>query len=188
LSLSNIAADPHPATSTSLLDAAAAILAQGEQLLDLISDEDYRRAVPVAFDASIGGHYRHCLDHFTILLDGLEAGEIHYDHRERNPRTEVERGFASHLTRELKRRLGVLAPSALDRTVSVLCAVQRGGDSPSVRSSAGRELNYVVAHAIHHYALIAMIAGIHGVRLPREFGVAPSTLNHHDRQAVSAGA
>jgi len=66
--------------------------------------------------------------------------------------------------------------------------VLRGGEPVSARSTVARELNYVVAHAIHHYALIAVIAGISGIRLPREFGVAPSTLNHLDRRAaVAAG-
>jgi hypothetical protein len=37
---------------------------------------------------------------------------------------------------------------------------------------------YAVAHAVHHYALIGVMAGIMEVKLPVGFGVAPSTLKH----------
>jgi len=50
--------------------------------------------VPIAFNASIGGHYRHCLDHFTSLLRGLDAEAVDYDHRERDARIESQPGFA----------------------------------------------------------------------------------------------
>ena len=66
-----------------LIDAAVESLRQGELLLSAISDEHYRCKLPVAFNASIGGHYRHCLDHFRILLDAVNSSEVNYDHRER---------------------------------------------------------------------------------------------------------
>jgi hypothetical protein len=37
---------------------------------------------------------------------------------------------------------------------------------------------YAVAHAVHHYALIGIMGGIMGLRMPPGFGVAPSTLKH----------
>ena len=66
-----------------LIQAVIETLRQGETLLAGISDEAYARKVPVAFNASIGGHYRHCLDHFRALLDAATAGDLNYDHRER---------------------------------------------------------------------------------------------------------
>jgi hypothetical protein len=37
---------------------------------------------------------------------------------------------------------------------------------------------YAVVHAVHHYALIGIMGGIMGLRMPPGFGVAPSTLKH----------
>lgn len=51
-----------------LLQSAVETLQQGERLLAETTDETYTRKVPVAFNGSIGGHYRHCLDHFQCLL------------------------------------------------------------------------------------------------------------------------
>src|SRR2546426_12679960 len=84
----NISDDPHR-----ILNAAIAILTQGEDLLSALTAENYTQRVPFAFDASIGGHYRHCLDHFTSLLRGLDADEIDYDRRERDARLESHPAF-----------------------------------------------------------------------------------------------
>ena len=35
---------------------------------------------------------------------------------------------------------------------------------------------YAVSHAIHHYALIGMICEMRALPVPRDFGVAPSTI------------
>ena len=55
-----------------LLQSVIETLRQGETLLAEISDTAYTHKVPVAFNASIGGHYRHCLDHFSSLLDAAQ--------------------------------------------------------------------------------------------------------------------
>jgi hypothetical protein len=77
-----------------LQEAIVEVLRQGESLLDSLSDKDYTRKLPAVFSSTVGGHYRHCLDHFQSLLQGLDAGEINYDHRDRNPRIENDREFA----------------------------------------------------------------------------------------------
>jgi hypothetical protein len=46
---------------------------------------------------------------------------------------------------------------------------------------------YSIAHAVHHYALIGLMAGVMGLKLPAGFGIAPSTLKHQaDTQPVAA--
>src|SRR4051794_24117053 len=91
-----------------LLEAARAILSQGEALLRKVSQPKYTRRVPLAFNASIGGHYRHCLDHFTSLLRGMNSAEVDYDHRQRDPRIESEPDFALAVTRQLRIRIAQL--------------------------------------------------------------------------------
>jgi hypothetical protein len=74
-------------------------LAQGERLLQNIDDETYTRKVPAVFNASVGGHYRHCLDHFRSLLDAAMDGDLNYDHRERGTLVEQDRCVALNATR-----------------------------------------------------------------------------------------
>jgi len=127
----------------------------------------------------MGGHYRHCLDHFTSLRRGLEAGLINYDRRDRDPEVETEPDVALRLTRDLRQWLERLPAAGFDRTLRVRCEVSyHEGRAPEMTSTFGRELAYGVAHAIHHYALMAIMARLMDVALPDTFGVAPSTVAH----------
>lgn len=161
------------------------ILIQGEDLLQSLSAENYTRRVPAVFNATIGGHYRHCLDHFTRLLDALDADEVDYDHRERDPRLETQPQFALLLTAQIRRTLQQLWPHTLCVEVKTRCEVSYvRGDSPVTRSTLARELVYCIAHAIHHYALISVMARLMEVKLPEHFGVAPSTVAHQKAAAA----
>lgn len=168
-----------------IVSAAVAILRQGEDLLRALSVEAYTRRVPLAFNACIGGHYRHCLDHFTSLLRGLDADEVDYDHRERDARIESQPDFALDLTQRMRAQLEQLPLGALDAPVRARCEVSYArGDSPVTGSTFGREMVYAIAHAIHHFALISVMARLMEVRLPEHFGVAPSTMAHQAKQAA----
>jgi hypothetical protein len=168
-----------------IVSAATAILAQGEGLLRALSDETYTCRVPLAFNACIGGHYRHCLDHFSSLLRGFGAEEVDYDHRARDERIESQPDFALSRTLQLRAHLERLPISALDTPVRARCEVSYAhGASPVTGSTFGRELVYAIAHAIHHYALIAIMARLMDARLPVNFGVAPSTVAHNAKQAT----
>lgn len=162
-----------------IVQAALAILAQGEGLLRALALESYTRRVPPAFNASIGGHYRHCLDHFASLLHGLDADEVDYDHRARDTRLESEPDFALARTYQLRAQLEQLPLGALATPVRARCEVSYApGSSPVTGSTFGRELVYAIAHAIHHYALISVMARLLEAALPEHFGVAPSTVAH----------
>jgi len=175
-----------PSTDTSaLIDSALEILAQGEALLGEIENDNYTRKTVVAFNASIGGHYRHCLDHFRSLLDAVIVGDLNYDHRERGTLVENDRFAALNATRELRVGFQSLSPEGLVRELNVTCRTSYSATaSQSCVSTVAREMMYVVAHAVHHFALIGIMGGLMGLRLPAGFGVAPSTLKHHDPAAV----
>jgi len=162
-------------------------LTQGELLLVEISDTDYTRKLPVAFNASIGGHYRHCLDHFRSLLDAAGAGNLNYDHRERGTLVENDRFAALNATRELRTAYEQLNPAVLTRSLDVTCKTSYASSGSQVSpSTVGREIMYSVAHAVHHYALIGVMAGIMELKLPAGFGVAPSTLKHQQTAGQAA--
>ena len=162
-----------------LIQSVIETLRQGETLLADIPDEIYTRKLTVAFNASIGGHYRHCLDHFKSLLEAAAEGDLNYDHRERGTMIENDRFAALHATRQLRESYEILDPDFLSRHLSVTCKTSYATSGSQVSpSTVGREVMYAVAHAVHHFALIGVIAGIMEVKLPVGFGVAPSTLKH----------
>ena len=176
--------DDYPSTDAcQILEAALTILRQGEDLLLVVDGESYIRKVREVFNGSIGGHYRHCLDHFSSLLNALGAEEVNYDDRKRDAVIESQPGFALNVTRQLKNRLEALSSGVLDARVKARCEVSYArGDSPVTESSWGRELVYCIAHAIHHYALISVMAKLMNLSLPEHFGIAPSTVMHQASQ------
>jgi len=114
----------------------------------------------------------------------LDSDQVDYDHRKRDPRVETQTGFARALTADLRATLEALAPETLCAHVQARCEVSYAhGDSPVMNSTFGRELAYCVAHAIHHYALIAVMARLMEIKLPEDFGVAPSTMAHQHKLA-----
>ena len=172
--------------SRELIQSVLETLAQGEALLAQLSNEDYTCKLPVAFNASIGGHYRHCLDHFRSLLDSATVGDLDYDRRERGTLIEKDRLRALQATRELREGYKQLDTSLLARPLKVACktsyATTGSQESPS---TIGREIMYSVAHAVHHYALIGVMCGVTGLKTTAGFGVAPSTLKHQDEMATA---
>jgi hypothetical protein len=174
-----------PNDSRALIESVLETLTQGESLLAEIGDENYTQRVPIAFNASIGGHYRHCLDHFRSLLDSAARGDLNYDHRERGTLVESDRFAALNATRELREGFRGLDPKLVFRPLAVTCKTSYAANGSQVSpSTVGREIMYSVAHAVHHYALIGIMGGIIGLRMPPGFGVAPSTLKH--QQSVAA--
>jgi uncharacterized damage-inducible protein DinB len=174
-------------TERELIQSVIETLRQGETLLAEISDEYFTRPVPVAFNASIGGHFRHCLDHFRTLLDAAAAGDLNYDHRERGTLVENDRFAALNATRELREGYEKLNPDFLARHLNVTCKTSYATSGSQISpSTVGREIMYAVAHAVHHYALIGVMGGIMNVKLPTGFGIAPSTLKHQRETAEIA--
>lgn len=166
--------------STELIQSVVQTLNQGTQLLGQLTDAEYTNKLPAAYNATMGGHYRHCLDHFRSLLEAATEGDLNYDRRERGTLVENDRFAALNATRELLEGFERLDRACLTRPLTVTCKTSYStGGSQTAPSTVGREAMYCVAHAVHHYALIGFMAGMMGLDLPHGFGVAPSTLAHH---------
>ncbi len=162
-----------------LIEAAQDVLTQGLNLLYDLDQRSYARVANHPFDASLGQHYRHVLDHFFCLIKGLPAGEINYDERARSYRLESELTYASVATCDVLRVLKRIPEESLNKECQVTYSVGYGHSAPSsLGSNIGRELAFCVGHAVHHYAIIRLLCDSMGLAVPAEFGVAPSTLKH----------
>ena len=171
-----------------IFDSMKEVLSQGEALLSALDDAAYTTRVPAAFNASVGGHYRHCLDHFRSVFDGLDAEEINYDDRKRDPEIETVREVALTQTRQLLNASEGLGDWVLDYPIHARSKVSYAVDeSPAALSTVGREIMFCVVHAIHHYALIRVMCGMLNAPLPEGFGVAPSTIKHQQSAALLPG-
>ena len=160
------------------------VLEQGERLLQGLSDSQYARKISEADGASIGAHYRHSLEHFKLMFEAIQQPQIDYDRRARDASLENERLLALSLTRDFRHAARFLNPAQLDRVIEARCQTSYNDTASSTASSTfGREVMYTVFHAMHHYALIALICRLRKLPVPQNFGLAPSTLQYQRRSA-----
>lgn len=168
-----------------LVIASQDVLIQGLGLLFNIWDKTYSHLAEAPYSASVGGHYRHVLEHFQCVIRGIRSGEINYDARERNPRLETEVRYATIATCDVLRAIKNYTDAGLAHPCRVVNSVSYGSAQPSlIESNVGREIAYCVGHAIHHYAIIRLICSHLGVEVPNEFGIAPSTLKYRSSFAA----
>ena len=158
-------------------------LQQAIALLPRLSTAQFSQKLPACFNASIGGHIRHNIDHYLSFLGGFPLGRVDYEHRVRNPLIETERDYAVGMLNEICRLLAALP--AEDKGLLVRMETTPDGDSAAWGLSTGRrELQFLLSHTIHHYALVAVSCRLQGVEPHEDFGVAPSTLRYRESLKV----
>jgi hypothetical protein len=167
----------------SLARATEDVLRQGLALLFDLNGETFAALAPEPYNASIGQHYRHVLDHFLCLVSGMAAGEVDYDNRERNPQLETDLDYACAATERLIQVFNRYDLELLSRPCIVRYSVGYGNIAPvRLPSVVARELAFCIGHAVHHYAIVRLLCDSVGVEVVPEFGVAPSTLKHRAEQ------
>ena len=158
-----------------LVTDSARSLEEAIAVLGELPADEYSAESPVG--STVGAHFRHVLDHYLCLLDGLDSGLIHYEGRRRDPIIETDREAALALASGVTARLRALPASVLHRPVRVRCM---GGELAEIHhgdhsSTAPRELHFVLLHAVHHYSFIAVELRRRGYSPDPDFGVAPAT-------------
>ena len=160
-------------------------LDQALDLLDALDDHLYC-ACDAHGHSCVGAHMRHVLDCYSCFLRGLDDGRIDYDARERNPELEADWRVGQSAVRRIRADLEGLDEAERRREVRVRVDAAAWGDvDPWTRSTVGRELQFLLSHTVHHFALIAMTLRSLGFEPGRGFGVAPSTLEHQGAPAGS---
>lgn len=159
------------------------VIRQGIELLTAIGPDHYNLRVPMAYNASIGGHVRHIIDHYHSFLAGCEARRLDYENRPRSAAIEQDSTLACHLLGEIAQRLEHLDAESAEHTLAYCAETAPGRCAPT---SVVRELEFLFSHTIHHYALVAVMCRLLGHEPAPGFGVAPSTLRHEQSLAACA--
>ena len=169
----------------------AAYLEQGIDLIEQVANELYAGTPPGGIGKGvqgIGPHFRHIVDHYDSLLSGLTSGRVDYDDRQRDERLESDRGAMLTKLRDLCARLNGLRACAAagGLLVAMDCGEEEGVDRTWSASTVLRELQFLVSHTVHHYAMIGRILSACGFAVNPEFGMAPSTLRYVQRETLCA--
>ena len=158
-----------------------------DQLLDAcnrISTSNYCN-IPAEGISPLGMHIRHIIEFYQELvrvLDHAVPDIICYDNRQRNMLLENSPQEAVDALAHIKE---IMCSHIVNDRQFILQAILCVGQPPTkIASSLYRECHYVLDHAIHHMAMIKIIAGMMGTALPDGFGVAYSTQTHRNTQAA----
>lgn len=136
--------------------------------------------------SSIGAHVRHVGDAVECLLRGIGSGRIDFDARDRDERLERDAALAIARLVELAARVRSLAAADAPEALMVRHDAGEGVDAPFAATTPERELMFLTTHAVHHWALVAVLLRRAGLEPPAEFGVAPSTLRFREGGEVCA--
>lgn len=156
------------------------ILHQVAELVGQLSNEQYIQSMPVLTDNSVGKHIRHIVVFYQCLLNGVSAGQIDYDKRERNLLLETDRNYALHAIREITNATEIIHDNSLTLNMAY------GDGICTVNTSIFRELAYNIEHVIHHLAIIKIGIKTHYAEfsLPENLGVAYPTIKYQQQQVA----
>ena len=162
-----------------------AVLKQGVGLIRRLEDRHYLPEPGRNRTASVGMQFRHGLDFYFCLLEGLHTGEVDYECRRRDDRIAEDRLHAITRIDDLTEKLGNLSSPEAERSIRTRGEAPAGAThdtAPWADSSVLRELQFLFSHTVHHYAIIRLLLSAKGFDAGEQFGVAPSTLRHWEQQ------
>jgi hypothetical protein len=163
-----------------LTSACQQILYQLESLLADISSEDYSKPSVVLNGSTIGQHIRHTLEFFICFEQGFDRGVINYDKRNHDKVIEEDKFVALNTLRRVQK---FVADVPVNKSLSLEVSYDVSSQAATaVQTNAHRELVYNIEHAVHHMAIIkiGMREVAPYVSLPRDFGIAVSTVRYHE--------
>jgi hypothetical protein len=158
------------------------LLAQSQEqlfFLKLVSQglrsDQFIKPLALLGNSTIGKHFRHVIEFYQCLLEGVALGEINYDARIRNLRLEEDLSFVIDTLNYIQERLDHLENDSL------MLRVAEG--TVLLPTTIERELAYNTEHCIHHLAIIRMGIKAHfsEIELVSEMGYAYSTLTFQNQ-------
>ncbi len=161
-----------------LTDVAVELLKDAQIYLNSITEEAYQEPIDLLSDSSVGQHSRHFIEFYQCLHDHMTQAErmVNYDQRKRNKQIEQSPSYASTMIDQI---IGQLRTGPVCEQLK-LVAEYAQASSLTIDSCYDRELMYNIEHTIHHMAIIKIGLKLvaPNLKLPIDFGVAPSTVKY----------
>ena len=161
------------------------VLYQLTDAINQLEHGDYKKPLENLSHSSIGQHVRHIIEFYQCMMNGYEKSVINYDRRVRDKMIEESREFAVQCIHKI---LFDIKSIEMNKSLSLEVSYEQDKETSSLLLSTTfeRELVYNIEHAIHHMALIKI--GMKELNpelvLPKEFGVAASTIKHQQQNHV----
>ena len=145
-------------------------------LINKFPSELYTQPKEILSQSTIGQHFRHILEFYICLENGLSTGTVCYDNRERDILIETNIDYATGIIEKLTLFLSKIMSDSL---LALKANYSTTSDEKmSIQTSLFRELAYALDHTIHHLAIIKIALTDENLEVDSNFGVAPSTIRH----------
>lgn len=149
-------------------------LHEGAKQLQRLTSEQFQRALEPVFQSTVGAHFRHLLEHYGCFFADLESATLCYDARPRDLTLEQDINHALATIGQYIEQLSQLDLSIAERQLSL-----KDQQVENVLSTnLSRELLFLQAHTVHHYAIVAAMARAMGQPTSGDFGLAIATRKH----------
>lgn len=165
-----------------LQKAAIRILNQLSTLITTLNDKEYTQPLIVLNSATLGQHIRHTLEFFICMKSGLDSGVINYDKRDHDKTIESDRMVAISMIEQI---YDFLKDDHPEKELLLELAYGENDENVNeIKSNFSRELAYNIEHGVHHMAIIKIgaVALRPTIELPKDFGVASSTIRYRNKQ------
>jgi len=150
------------------------ILQKLAEAIETLNEAQYQKPCLTLSGSTIGQHVRHIIEFFQCLQNGYEAGTVNYDLRQRNHFIETSKQLAIDSLSKICQQV-----NKIDKPILLTVAYDETTDEVIISSTYLREVAYNIEHAIHHMAVIKIgINELSNIELPKDFGVALSTLQY----------
>jgi hypothetical protein len=161
------------------------VVRQLTDLLKQLTPQQYSQKLAVLNQSSIGQHTRHVVEFYQSLLKGVRNGIVDYDARERDLMLENDLYFTINSLEIIENTI----ENFKKPNEPLLLAVSYCADNQDfIDTNFMREMIYLIEHSIHHYALIriGLQENFSEITIPKDFGVAYSTVKHREELVLNA--
>lgn len=163
-----------------LISESMEILNQARKIISELDDDRFVFVNKSLFISSAGQHFRHVLDFYTAFEDGYESGGIDYDKRERNDDIAEDRTVCLKKIDDVVAFFDEIRNLDMNTPLQIVTIEGTTGLTSRAESTIAREIQFLLSHTIHHWALISMILRSQGVDVPKNFGIARSTIEYYN--------
>ncbi|MDX2111479.1 MAG: hypothetical protein SFY80_14710 [Verrucomicrobiota bacterium] len=157
-----------------LIDDNLLCLQRAVEIIARLSPADYTKPCATADNSTAADHLRLITDHYQAFLIGIGSGAIDYSTAERDPQLESDPLYAAAVMRGIIMGLEQFEEHLYTQELRIK---KDAGDTGEWRTSTPHhELHLLLAHANHHFAIIATLLHANtGTPLPRQVDVAPDS-------------
>ncbi len=133
---------------------------------------------------TIGMHFRHVIEFYQELIRTMKADSVEqlcYDKRKRNLELETSSEGSIRVLEEIA--INIQTYTSEDKPLIMQSVLTAGQPMVEFPTTFYRELHYVMEHAVHHMAIIKMLAEQMGISLDSNFGIAAATQDYRQKTA-----